>query len=118
MRAATEAKAERAYQMRKRTGCTWKVIADSLGYSRVGAWQTARRWAKKNRRSWPPGPPLTFGKICYQMAAEDGMTWKEIAYELDRSTVEVLNSARGHCRSHDIDWPWWGRFNHFGQNKT
>jgi len=110
MRPTTEAKAERAYYMRKRTGCTWAVIGKSLGYTQVGAWQTARRWAKKNRKAWPPGPSLTFGKMCYLMASVEKMTWKEIAYELDRKHYAVVNAARGHCETHGIDWPYWGRF--------
>ena len=96
--------------MKKRTGCTWSVIAKSLGYSKVGAWTAARRWAKRNRKSWPPAKNLTFGKICYQLAKNEKMTWKEVAYELGRSHSSVVNAARGHCKYNGIEWPYWGRF--------
>tara|TARA_R100000664_G_C2757558_1_gene145891 strand:+ start:2503 stop:2844 length:342 start_codon:yes stop_codon:yes gene_type:complete len=113
MRAATEAKAERAYQMRKRTGCSWEVIARAVGYSRIGAWTTARRWAMKHKKKWPPAPYLSTGRICYDLASNEKMKWEDIAEELGKSKRQVFSSAFCHAQTHGLFWPRLGRFSEY-----
>ena len=110
MKPETAARGRRAYIMRQRTGCTWSVIGQAIGYSRIGAWTTARRWAKENEAPWPPGPYLSIGLICYQMASQDRMTWEDIAEELSRTRRQVFNSAWFHARYNHLDWPKLGKF--------
>ena len=114
MRAETEQRAERAYLIRKKTGCSWAFLGGKFGCSDTAIWQVCRRWARKNRKVWPPSELLSFGRICYELAALEGMNWDEVAAELSRSRHEVMKSARGYCKTKGIDWPYWGRFNQNG----
>ena len=116
MRAETEQRANRAYMIRQRTGCSWAVIAEHFGMSAGALHQSCQRWSVINKKKWPPGPYLSFGRICYELASVDGMTWNEVAEELSRARHDVVKAAREHCKTKKIHWPYWGRFNQTGQN--
>ncbi len=106
----TAARGKRAYMMRQRTGCTWTVIGRALDYSRIGAWITARRWAEENGEPWPPAPYLSTGRICYQMASVDQMTWEDIAEELGKTRRQVWTDAYCFARYNNLPWPKLGKF--------
>lgn len=106
-------KNKRCYILRKNARLSWPQIAVKVGYrSPSGPYQAAKRYARSNGYRWPLKRALSAGELCYLMAKEDKLSWKEIAEITQQKDPRAL--AKSYADYNRRYWPYWGRF---GVNK-
>ena len=99
-------RAERAYNMRKRTRMTWQKIFPCFGYrSHSACMYDVQRYAIKNKKPWPLPKALTQGEVAYEEYQECG-DWDEVRRCINKSTIHRARMMAYHyAKENNKPWP-------------
>ena len=99
-------RAERAYNMRKRTRMTWEKIYQKLGYrSHSACMYDVKKYARDYAKPWPLPKALTQGEIAYEEYQECG-DWDEVRRCIKKSSIHRTKMlAYSYAKDHKKPWP-------------
>ena len=103
MRAKRETLASRAYQLRKKYGYSWKVIAKQQNTKQHNVRKAAEDYAEEKGLEWPL-EMYSRGKMIYEMMVE-GMSLVAIRQEIHMETFIARKYARDYARRKGRQWP-------------
>ena len=103
MRAKRETLGQRAYELRKKYGYTWAVIAKQNKTKQHNVRKAAEEYAQENGLEWPL-EMYSRGRMIYEML-EEGMSLLAIRHEIRMEPAMARKYARDYARRKGRQWP-------------